>query len=254
MARFSAPSITIMTDSGSSDITWTMYLWSVFYEDSGTSRIRIVHKLSANIFATDTVNFEISFRPGNLDAPQDASTIGEDYVQCDMSQSSSDGFFWSASVAEGMYVCAGDDADDVCKYITDDTKYTQNPESTSDWVTPYADDDDTDPWCVHTNTTIDNDLIAYECSELRCIIERDMNTGDTDNDLAFTPVPGTNDSMVIQPGRAKLYINKTLQNHAFAMSNDFNADEVVIAVPTGASSLLLSAASATAVALAALAF
>jgi len=254
MARFSAPSITIMTDSGSSDITWTMYLWSVFYEDSGTSRIRIVHKLSANIFATDTVNFEISFRPGNLDAPQDASTIGEDYVQCDMSQSSSDGFFWSASIAEGMYVCAGDDADDVCKYITDDTKYTQNPESTSDWVTPYADDDDTDPWCVHTNTTIDNDLIAYECSELRCIIERDMNTGDTDNDLAFTPVPGTNDSMVIQPGRAKLYINKTLQNHAFAMSNDFNADEVVITVPTGASSLLLSAASATAVALAALAF
>ena len=254
MARFSAPSITIMTDSGSSDITWTMYLWSVFYEDSGTSRIRIVHKLSANIFATDTVNFEISFRPGNLDAPQDASTIGEDYVQCDMSQSSSDGFFWSASVAEGMYVCAGDDADDVCKYITDDTKYTQNPESTSDWVTPYADDDDTDPWCVHTNTTIDNDLIAYECSELRCIIERDMNTGDTDNDLAFTPVPGTNDSMVIQPGRAKLYINKTLQNHAFAMSNDFNADEVVITVPTGASSLLLFAASATAVALAALAF
>ena len=175
-------------------------------------------------------------------------------MQCDMSQSSSDGFFWSASVAEGMYVCDGDEATDVCKYITDDTKYTQNPESTSDWVTPFADDDEDDPWCAHTNTVIGNYLSPFECSELRCIIERDMDTGDTDNDLAFTPIPGTNDKLVIQPGRAKLYINKTLQNHAFALSNDFNAEQIEITVRTGATSLLLSAASATAVALAALAF
>ena len=69
MARFSTPSVKVLTESGASENIWTLYLWSVFYEDSGTSRIRIKHKLESNIFATDTVNFEISFRPGNLDDP-----------------------------------------------------------------------------------------------------------------------------------------------------------------------------------------
>lgn len=96
----------------------------MFYEDSGTTRLRLQHELTANIFATDTVNFELAFRPKNTPASTDTSTIGEDYVQCDMSQSSSDGAFWSASIAEGMYVCDGDDATDVCAYIVDDTKYT----------------------------------------------------------------------------------------------------------------------------------
>lgn len=124
MARFSKASTVTLTEANSTNPKWDLYLWSVFYEDSGTTRIRIKHKLTANIFATDTVNFEIAFRPKNLPAPVDSLTIGEDYVQCDMSQSSSDGAFWSASIAEGMYVCAGDDALDVCKYIIDDTKYT----------------------------------------------------------------------------------------------------------------------------------
>ena len=124
MARFSKASTVTFSDSSSTNPKWQMYLWSVFYEDSGTTRIRIKHELTANIFATDTVNFEIAFRPGNLDPPTDDQTIGEDYVQCDMSQSSSDGAFWSASIAEGMYVCDGDDTSDVCLYIVDDTKYT----------------------------------------------------------------------------------------------------------------------------------
>lgn len=178
--------------------------------------------MTANIFATDTVNFEIAYRPKNLDPPTDKTTIGEDYVQCDMSQSSSDGAFWSASIAEGMYVCKGDDTADVCLYIVDDTKYEQNPESTSDWVTPYADDDETDFWCTKANTTIGAELLPYECTQLQCVIERDMDTGDTDNDLRFTPSPSNSDFMVIQPGRAKLYINKTLQNHAFALTNDWS--------------------------------
>ena len=139
-----------------------------------------------------------------------------------MSQSSSDGYFWSASVAEGMYTCDGDEATNVCLYITDESKYGSNPESTSDWVTPYADDDPDSPWCTHANTTIGETLSPFECTQLICIIERDMDTGDTDNDLIFTPSPGSPDKMVIQPGRAKVYINKTSANHAFAMSNDWS--------------------------------
>lgn len=45
-------------------------------------------------------------------------------------------------------------------------------------------------------------------------MERDMDTGDEDNDLRFTPTPSNPDYLVIKPGRAKLYINKTLANFA----------------------------------------
>lgn len=123
MARFSKASTVTFTDS-STNPKWEMFLWSVFYEDSGTTRMRIKHELTADIFATDTVNFEIAYNSKNNDTPKDNQSIGEDYVQCDMSQSSSDGAFWSASIAEGMYVCDGDDLTDVCQYIIDDTKYT----------------------------------------------------------------------------------------------------------------------------------
>ena len=121
-------------------------------------------------------------------------------------------------------------------------------------MTPFADDDSTNPWCKHVNTTIGEALIPWECSELKCIVERDMDTGDADNDLIFTPTPTAADYMVIQPGRAKLYINKTLQNHAFAMSNDWEETEVRIEVPSGASFLYSAAISTTALAFASLAF
>ena len=132
-----------------------------------------------------------------------------------MSRSSSDGAFWSASVAEGFYQCDGSVAADVCSLIVDDdnlsaTSYTQQPESTSDWETPYADDDEDDFWCTKANTTIGAVLSPFECTALQCIIERDLDTGDTDNDFRFTPTTSAEDTMVIQPGRAKLYINKTL--------------------------------------------
>lgn len=85
MARFSKASTAVITEASSTNPKWTLYLWSVFYEDSGTTRIRIKHSLTANIFATDTVNFEIAYRAKNLGKVLDSGTIGEDYVQCDMS-------------------------------------------------------------------------------------------------------------------------------------------------------------------------
>lgn len=62
--------------------------------------------MTANIFATDTILFELAFRPKTLGKPTDEASIGEDYVQCEMSRSSTDGAFWSASVAEGYYLCS----------------------------------------------------------------------------------------------------------------------------------------------------
>ena len=65
--------------------------------------------MTADIFATDTILFELAFRPKSLGKPTDEASIGEDYVQCEMSRSSTDGAFWSASVAEGYYICTPSD-------------------------------------------------------------------------------------------------------------------------------------------------
>ena len=54
--------------------------YGVFYEDSGEEKIRLVHKLTTDIFADDEVTFEVAFRPSSLPAPTDTATIGEDYV------------------------------------------------------------------------------------------------------------------------------------------------------------------------------
>lgn len=266
-ARFSkASSLNVLgtTYGEESSIAWNIRAWTVFYEDSGTQRLRLEHTLEALIFATDTINFEIAFRPQNEPDPTDVSTIGEDYVSCDMSRSTTDGAFWSANVAEGMYVCKGDDATNRCLYISgDDSNYEQNPESTSDWVTPYEDDDEDDFWCTKANTEIGETLSPFECTAIKCIVERDLYTG-FDNeaeDLKFTPkaladgtIGGTPDKLVIQPGRAKLYINKTLSNFQTSATNGVESGELTLDVPTGATSLLFSALSAVTVTVAALAF
>ena len=237
------------------NIKWEVTPYGVYYEDSGTQRIRLEHKLTAEIWATDTVMFELAFRPSSLADPTDTATIGEDYVQCEMSQSSSDAAFWTAKVAEGYYICkptTPPDATNVCWniYQDEDSNYTQTTESTSDWVTPFADEDDPDDlWCTKANTTVGDALIDYECSVLRCFIERDLDTGDTTRDLAFTAASvnddsgsGSTETMVIQPGRAKVYINKTTAQFAYAATN---AVEKVIVVPAAASYLASATAFAT---------
>jgi len=51
-----------------------------------------------------------------------------------------------------------------------------------------------------------------------------LNTGDEVNDLKFTVKPGITDAIVIQPGRARLFINKSNALTAFALKNDWATD------------------------------
>ena len=51
-----------------------------------------------------------------------------------------------------------------------------------------------------------------------------MNTGDEVNDLKFTVKPGITDAIVIQPGRARLFINKSNALTAFALKNDWTTE------------------------------
>ena len=170
----------------------------------------------------------------------DTASIGEDYVECEMSQSSTDGAFWSASVVEGYYICANGSGTDKCDEdsgglkLADaaDTNYTKQTEGTSDWVTPFSDDDPDDFWCTKANTTIGATLSPYECTKLKCVIERLFDTGDDTSDLAFTVSAGTTDTLEIKPGRARLFIN----------SSDAQFDEPVTnRMYTSAQSLEISA-------------
>ena len=152
----------------------------MFYEDSGAQKVRLEHSVTTNIFATDKVMFEIAFRPDSLADPTDTATIGEDYVQCEMSRSSTDTTFWSASVVEGYYFCNPSvvpDATNVCSGIADDdTNYTATAEGTSDWATPFTDDDPDSTWCTKYNNSDGDTLSPYECSALKCTIERALDT------------------------------------------------------------------------------
>jgi hypothetical protein len=233
---------------------WRIEAYGAYYEDSGDEKIQIIHKLTADIKATDVVLFELAFRPNSLPPATDTATIGEDYVRCEMSRSSTDGAFWSASVTEGYYICKGTDVTDVCKGVATDpaTLSDDSPESTSDWAAPYTDNDPADFWCEKHNTVKGAVLNPFECKSLRCVIERKLDTGDTAKDFKFT----TPDEMVIKPGRARLYINKSTTQFAFAASNDMwdATTGMRIKVPNGASNLLLSALSTLALTLASLAF
>ena len=229
-----------------SGVTWNVITQGVYYEDSGEHKIRITHKLVADIFATDSILFELAYRPKSQPNPTDTATIGEDYVQCEMTRSSTDGAFWSASVAEGYYICKATaiDSTDVCKYRSSDTtNYTQTTESTSDWVTPYSDDDADDFWCTKTNTVAGATLSPFECSALKCVMERAMDTANTSEDYAFTYDTTSNeDYMVIQPGRARLYVNKgSTQFSTYAVSNDWMENEVELKISMGAAQLAVSA-------------
>ena len=136
----------------------------------------------------------------------------------------------------------------------DPTKFVDTPESTSDWVAPFTDTDPLDFWCTKRNTVKGATLNPFECSSLRCFVERKLDTGDAIKDLKLSPKPGVPDYMVIRPNRANLFINKATTQFAFAASNAFTATSIELSVPTGASQLIASTLAAAGLALATLAF
>ena len=88
-------------------VNWTVLSQTRFYEDSGVQKLRLTHVLRANIFYTDSIQFELSYRPLNQPAPTDATAIGEDFVRCQMSVDSSDRRYWSTTLIDGSYTCSG---------------------------------------------------------------------------------------------------------------------------------------------------
>ena len=108
---------------------------------------------------------------------------------------------------------------------------------------PYSDDDPSNPWCTHTNTSVGATLSPFECSKIICVVERIADTADTEQDLAFTP--GTNEKLVVQQGRAKVFINKDETEFVNALVN-LDSTKLEFNIPEGASSLFAAATSLSA--------
>ena len=258
--RLSDPSTVQVFPSTATNVKFSITAWGVYYEDTGDYKVRLMTELEAKIFATDQVLFEINYRPKSLPAVTDISTIGEDFVKCAMQRSTSDGAFWTPTITEGWVACAkGSLPSDRCRpdpsvaadltAIADESFWTPADESTSDWAKPFDDNDANNFWCTKTNTTKGATLVPYECSKLRCYMERLLDTSDTIKDLKFSPTVDAADKMVINPRRARVYINKGTYT-----TSAMNDSVLELTIPLGAGRLLAATLSTVAIAVASLAF
>lgn len=74
--RLSDPSTVAVWSSQATTTKYELTSWGVYYEDSGDYKVRLMAELTANIFATDEVTFEINYRVGSIAAATDTTTIG----------------------------------------------------------------------------------------------------------------------------------------------------------------------------------
>lgn len=176
-----------------------------------------------------------------------------------MTRSSSDGAFWSANISDGYVKCKSDNVLDRCLKASNvvkplmreaSPKFEEVPEPQSDWKTPFVDNDGDNFWCTKANTTKGATLSPFECTALKCYMERPLSTKETDKDLMFTPTVTSPDYMVIKPGRAQVYINKSTAAFNFAASSDALTKDIELKVPLGASTFAISAVAASIFALA----
>jgi hypothetical protein len=227
LVRVTSELSTTIIDTAS--VKWKVYSQSRFYEDSGEQKLRLTHELQANIFYSDSIQFELAYRPESQPAPTDATALGLDFVRCQLSNDSSDRRYWSATLIDGKYACGGSDPTDRCKDVTL-AEVTETSEPSTDWVTPFSDEPDgtESPWCSNAST-VGQPESDYACTKIKCYMERPFDTGDATNDYPFAPTDSqTNDKLLIAAGFANLEFNPTSD------SKLSNYDDIEIEVALGA--------------------
>lgn len=88
-----------------SDINYFIKLWSVYNEDRNELLLRVEFDLYANILATDTVTFTISFTTDLTNQNRYLATFAEDAGQCKATQSTDDDTFWVFEAIDTFYSC-----------------------------------------------------------------------------------------------------------------------------------------------------
>lgn len=79
------------------------------------------------------------------------------------------------------------------------------------------------PWCTRVNTADPANYSQFWCSSIKCVMQRPLDTGDTDSDWAFDATGTSTDAssntytdrMVVMNDRAQLWISSTTYTTAF---------------------------------------
>ena len=107
--RFGPVTTTKLIDTG--PVIWHLLTQTNVNEDTGDQNLRVTHKLWADIFAEDTVTFEISFVPeskwSKVDDADYSGGLGEDAGRCELSINESDPQFWDVTLTDIYYKCNG---------------------------------------------------------------------------------------------------------------------------------------------------
>ena len=196
-------------------ISWKIESQTILNEDTGEQRLRLTHKLVAPILATDEITFTVQFYAQSAPPVLSSEVIGEDQLGCTLAISKEDSRFWVQTVTDGAKKC--DETADV-PYNT--TGFCENPANTyntengtlessenSHWLVSFEDNDPENRFCEEVSTT---EWSPYKCKSIMCVMERLLDTKDTENDFIFKPDGNTApDKMIIRPNRAWLQINKS---------------------------------------------
>lgn len=132
-----------------------------------------------------------------MDDSDYASGLGEDAGRCELANNADDPRFWTATLTDIYYKCNGTPAaptsgnlkqPQYTKCSAADNTYNSNSVLTessanNNWSSPYTDTDPDNPWCTPANTS--EDYSPYQCSRIKCVMERYLDTGDTLYDWAF---------------------------------------------------------------------
>lgn len=125
---------------------WDILVNSYMNEDTGSQRLRIQHRLQAPIMSTDKVLFELAFKAASIADPTVGTLIKYDMVRCQMEMNTNDNRFWVPTLTDGYYT---KDA----SIIANQEPSTELAEN-NNWVTPFADNNALDRWCIPANTSL----------------------------------------------------------------------------------------------------
>ena len=104
--------------------------------------------------STDKVLFELAFRAGSITDNTTVDTlIKYDMVRCQMEMNTNDNRFWVPTLTDGYYTLTAAN--------TVNTEPATELAENNNWVTPFADNNQYDRWCIPAST-------SAQWSEFQC--------------------------------------------------------------------------------------
>ena len=93
------------TTNQPSDLTWSIFVQSVYDNDTGYEWIEIEHQLTADIKLTDLIDFELAFTSEKDPYTDRINTIAYDSGSCKLATNTADNRFWLQTAEDKYYKC-----------------------------------------------------------------------------------------------------------------------------------------------------